>query len=108
MASAVSWVVVVGLIGGVAVAVQASLAGIISEQLGVIENAFIVFGGGFLTALILLLINQGGRIKAHSLADFADGQGIELQHAENAVLQATDSLAAFAQPFFECLVEELE
>ena len=63
MASAISWVVVIGLVGGVAVAVQASLAGIISEQLGVLENAFIVFGGGFLTALILLLINQGGKIK---------------------------------------------
>ena len=63
MASAISWVVVIGLVGGVAVAVQASLAGIITEQLGVIENALIVFGGGFLTALILLLFNQGGRIK---------------------------------------------
>ncbi len=66
MASAVSWVVVIGLVGGVAVAVQASLAGIITEQLGVVENVFIVFGGGFLTALILLLINQGGRIKEWS------------------------------------------
>lgn len=63
MASALSFVVVVGLTGGIAVAVQASLAGMITEKLGVIENAFIVFGGGFLTALILLLINQGGRIR---------------------------------------------
>jgi transporter family-2 protein len=55
---------IIGLIGGIAVAVQASLAGIITEQLGVIENAFVVFGGGFLTALILLLINQGGKIRS--------------------------------------------
>lgn len=66
MASALSFVVVVGLTGGIAVAVQASLAGMITEKLGVIENAFIVFGGGFLTALILLLINQGGRIREWS------------------------------------------
>ncbi len=63
MTSALSYVVFVGLIGGVAVAVQAALAGILTEQLGVIENAFIVFGGGFLTALILLLVNQGGKIR---------------------------------------------
>ena len=63
MTSALSYVMFVGLVGGVAVAVQAALAGILTEQLGVIENAFIVFGGGFLTALILLLINQGGRIR---------------------------------------------
>ncbi len=63
MTSALSFVMFVGLVGGVAVAVQAALAGILTEQLGVIENAFIVFGGGFLTALILLLINQGGRIR---------------------------------------------
>jgi transporter family-2 protein len=63
MASALSYVVVIGLIGGVAVAVQAAMAGIITEYLGVIENAFIVFGGGFLTALILILINQGGKIR---------------------------------------------
>jgi len=63
MATTLPWVVVVGLIGGIAVAVQAAMAGIITEQLGVIENAFIVFGGGFLTALVLILINQGGKIR---------------------------------------------
>lgn len=64
MASALSFIIVVGLVGGIAVAVQASLAGIITEQIGVIENALIVFGGGFLVALILILLNQGGKIKA--------------------------------------------
>jgi len=29
---------------------------------------------------------KGGRIEAHSLAEFTDGQGIELQYAEDAVL----------------------
>ncbi len=63
MTSALSYVVLVGLVGGVAVAVQASLAGMITEQLGVLENALIVFGGGFLVALTLILINQGGKIR---------------------------------------------
>jgi transporter family-2 protein len=63
MTSALSFVVVVGLVGGVAVAVQAAFAGMITEQLGVLENALIVFGGGFLVALILILVNQGGKIK---------------------------------------------
>ncbi len=63
MTSALSYVVFVGLVGGVAVAVQAAFAGIITEQLGVLENAFIVFGGGSLVALILILLNQGGKIR---------------------------------------------
>jgi len=66
MTAGQSIVVLIGFVGGIAVAVQAALAGIITDKLGVIENAFIVFGGGFLTALILLLINQGGRIREWS------------------------------------------
>ena len=63
MTSALSYVVFVGLVGGVAVAVQAAMAGIITDKLGVLENALVVFGGGFLVALILILINQGGKIR---------------------------------------------
>ncbi len=63
MTSALSFVVLVGLVGGVAVAVQASLAGIFTEKLGVLENAFFVFGGGFLVALLLIIFNQGGKIR---------------------------------------------
>jgi transporter family-2 protein len=59
-----SYVVLVGFIGGIAVAVQASLAGIITQQLGVLENALVVFGGGFLVALVLMLLNQGGKLKS--------------------------------------------
>jgi len=66
MTAAQSFVIVVGFVGGIAVAVQAALAGIITDKLGVIDNAFIVFGGGFLTSLILLIINQGGRIREWS------------------------------------------
>lgn len=47
-------VVLIGLLGGVAVALQASLAGIFSERIGLIGNGLFVFGGGFLFALIVL------------------------------------------------------
>jgi len=64
MTTFLSYVVLVGLVGGIAVAVQASLAGIITQHLGVLENALVVFGGGFLVALALTLINQGGKLKS--------------------------------------------
>ena len=51
---AILLVVLIGLVGGVAVAVQASLAGILSERVGLFGNGAVVFGGGFLFALALL------------------------------------------------------
>ncbi len=63
MTSALSYVLIVGLVGGIAVAIQAAMAGIITDKLGVLENALVVFGGGFLVALVLILINQGGKIR---------------------------------------------
>jgi transporter family-2 protein len=62
MTTVLSYVVLVGLVGGIAVAVQASLAGVITHYLGAAENALIVFGGGFLAALALILIRGGGKI----------------------------------------------
>lgn len=56
-------VVLVGLMGGIAVAVQASLAGIFTERLGLIANGLIVFGGGFLFVLIVFLFVGGGQIR---------------------------------------------
>lgn len=40
-------IVLIGLLGGVAVAVQASLAGIFSERVGLIGNGLFVFGEDF-------------------------------------------------------------
>lgn len=39
-------VILIGMAGGIFVALQASLAGIISERLGLIENAFLYLGVG--------------------------------------------------------------
>ena len=55
-------VLLVCLFGGIAVAVQASFAGILTEKIGVIGNGLIVFAGGFLFALVLLLLFRGGHI----------------------------------------------
>ena len=57
-------VVLVGLLGGVAVATQASLAGIFSERVGLIGNGLFVFGGGFLFALILSFFVGIDQLKA--------------------------------------------
>jgi len=72
MNAVISFVLLVGFLGGIAVAVQASFAGVITEKLGVIENAFIVFGGGFIVSLVIILLNQGGKLKMwHSLPWYA-------------------------------------
>lgn len=63
MAGSVTLIIVTSFIGGIAVAVQASLAGILSERLGLLENAVVVFGTGTLTASVLLLLNGGGRLR---------------------------------------------
>ena len=57
-------VILIGLLGGIAVAVQASLAGIFSDRVGLVANGLFVFGGGFLFALLIMLFVGGGQIKA--------------------------------------------
>ncbi len=56
-------VVLIGLLGGVAVAVQASLAGIFSERVGLIGNGLFVFGGGFLFTLVIMLFVGTDQLK---------------------------------------------
>ena len=65
-------VVLICFFGGIAVAVQASFAGILSERVGLVGNGLIVFGGGFLFALILLLFLRGGQLGGwHSIPWYA-------------------------------------
>ena len=56
-------VILIGLLGGIAVAEQASLAGIFSERVGLIANGLFVYRGGFLFAFIFLLFVGGGQTK---------------------------------------------
>lgn len=55
-------VVIVGLLGGVAVAFQVPLAGIITQKMGMLESAFLVHLGGAVTAAVPLALLAGGRL----------------------------------------------
>lgn len=56
-------VVLIGLMGGIAVAIQASLAGIFTERVGLIGNGLFVFGGGFLFVLAIILFTGKGQLQ---------------------------------------------
>ena len=55
-------IVVVGLMGGIAIGLQAPLASMINQRLGVLESVFIVHLGGLLAVGIPLLILGGGKL----------------------------------------------
>jgi len=51
-----------GLIGGLAIGLQAPLASMIGQRLGMLESVFIIHLGGFLAAMVLLMFNKGGNL----------------------------------------------
>ncbi len=55
-------IILIGLAGGVAVGIQAPLASMISQRLGIMESVFIVHMGGAIAALIPLLYYGGGKL----------------------------------------------
>lgn len=59
---ALATIVVIGLIGGVAIGLQAPLSSIINQRLGILESVFIVHLGGLLVAGIPLAILGGGNL----------------------------------------------
>ena len=54
------FIILFGLIGGLAVGLQGPLASLISQKIGVLESVFIIHMGGAIAALIPLLF-YGGR-----------------------------------------------
>lgn len=56
------FIILIGLIGGVAVGLQSPLASLIGQKLGVYESVFIVHIGGALVALLPMLV-YGNRLK---------------------------------------------
>lgn len=54
------FIVVIGLLGGIAVGVQAPLSSILTQRLGALESIFIVHIGGAVVSLIPLVIFYGG------------------------------------------------
>ena len=55
-------IILIGLMGGVAVGVQAPLSSIISQRLGIFESVFIIHIGGALVALIPILYYGEGKL----------------------------------------------
>jgi transporter family-2 protein len=55
-------IIVIGLLGGVAIGLQAPLASAINQRLGILESVFIVHLGGMVAVGVPLLFMGGGRL----------------------------------------------
>ncbi len=62
MMEATLFLMLVGLVGGLAVGIQAPLAGLIGTRMGLLESVFIVHIGGAIAAIIPLLMLRGGQL----------------------------------------------
>lgn len=57
-------IVAVAAAGGAAVALQAQLAGVVSDRVGTLEAVFVTYGIGGLLSAALMLIVRGGNLAA--------------------------------------------
>src|SRR5687768_16896185 len=55
-------IILIGLAGGIAVGLQAPMASMITQRLGIFESVFIVHVGGALIAMLPLLFYSGGNV----------------------------------------------
>ncbi len=55
-------IVVIGLFGGIAIGLQAPLASMINQRLGVLESVFIVHLGGLIAVGVPLILLGGGKL----------------------------------------------
>ena len=62
------FLVLIGLLGGIAVGLQSPMASLLSQRLGALESIFIVHLGGTLLTAIPLLALRGGRLGAWRIA----------------------------------------
>ncbi len=70
-------IVAVGLMGGIAIGLQAPLSSMINQRLGVLESVFIVHLGGLLAASIPLLFMGGGKLPQwHTVPWYALAAGV--------------------------------
>jgi transporter family-2 protein len=69
-------IVVIGMLGGIAVSLQAPLSSMINQKLGGLESVFIIHLGGAIAALVPLLFYGGGKLSEwRSLPWYALGAG---------------------------------
>lgn len=67
----------IGLVGGVAIGLQAPLASMIGQRLGVLESVFIVHLGGTIAAAVALLFLGSGRLGGwHAVPPYALLSGV--------------------------------
>ncbi|TVO68858.1 DMT family transporter [Sedimenticola selenatireducens] len=67
----------VAVVGGIAVALQAQLMGLLDRQLGTVESVFITYGsGGLLIGLIILFMRGGNLTLWHSVPWYALFSGV--------------------------------
>ena len=52
----------IGLVGGLAIGLQAPLASMIGQRLGILESVFIIHLGGLVAVMVLLLFSKGGNL----------------------------------------------
>lgn len=92
--------VIAGLIGGVAVGLQAPLASLIGQRLGSMESVFIVHLSGALASGVLLLIRAGGALAQWRAlpwyAALAGIPGIIIVSATNLVIPRLGTTASLA------------
>jgi transporter family-2 protein len=55
-------IVFIGLLGGIAIGLQAPLASMINQRLGVLESVFIVHLGGLIAVSVPLILLGGGKL----------------------------------------------
>ncbi len=56
--------IVIAVIGGVAIAFQAQLMGLLDKGIGTIEGVFITYGSGGLLIAVIMLLQRGGNLGA--------------------------------------------
>lgn len=59
-----TWLIAVAVTGGVAVAVQAQMMGVLDKGVGTLEAVFITYGSGALLVGLVMLAVRGGNLSA--------------------------------------------
>ena len=56
--------IVIAVIGGIAIALQAQLMGLLDKGIGTIEGVFLTYGSGGLLIAVIMLLQRGGNLGA--------------------------------------------
>lgn len=71
------FIVLIGLVGGMAIGLQSPMASMLSQRMGVWESIFIVHAGGAAAALIPLLVLAAGS----AIGEASPGMRWEREHS---------------------------